>query len=36
MRILDQFKSESNKPAKVSEGKSLADMIMQKMNAGDF
>lgn len=36
LRILDQFKSESNKPEKVSEGKSLADLIMQKLSAGDF
>lgn len=37
MRILDKFKSESNQPAKVGgEGVSLADLIMQKMNAGDY
>ena len=36
MQILDKFKAESNKPARVSEGKSLADLIMQKLNAGDF
>lgn len=27
-RILEQFKTESNKPQKVSEGRSLADLIM--------
>ena len=35
-KILDQFKSASAKPAKVSEGRSLADLILQKLNAGDF
>ena len=35
-KILEQFKTDSNKPAKVSEGRSLADLIMAKMNAGDF
>ena len=34
--ILDKFKSESNKPARVSEGKSLADLIMAKLSSGDF
>ena len=35
-KILDQFKTAANKPAVVSEGRSLADLIMQKLNAGDF
>lgn len=35
-QILDKFKAESNKPARVSEGKSLADMIMAKLSSGDF
>ena len=30
-KILDQFKAESNKPEKVSEGRSLADLIMKKL-----
>ena len=36
LQILDKFKAESNKPARVSEGKSLADMIMAKLSSGDF
>lgn len=35
-KILTQFKDQSEQPAKVSEGKSLADMILQKLSAGDF
>jgi len=35
-QILDKFKAESNKPARVSEGKSLADLIMAKLSSGDF
>ena len=35
-RILNKFKIEANKPEKVSEGKTLADLIMKKLNAGDF
>jgi len=34
-KILEQFGGE-DKPAKVSEGKSMADLIMQKLSAGDF
>ena len=33
---MDQFKTDADKPAKVSEGRSLADLIMQKLSAGDF
>jgi len=36
MHILDQFQAKSSKPARENEGKSLADMIMQKLAAGDF
>ena len=35
-QILEQFRIDANKPVKVSEGKSLADLIMQKLSAGDF
>lgn len=33
-KILSAFGTD--KPAKVSEGKSLADLIMQKLSAGDY
>ena len=35
-RILEQFQTDSNKPARVSEGRSLADLIMGKLASGDF
>lgn len=35
-KILQQLQTDQSKPEKVSEGKTLADMIMAKLNGGDF